>query len=95
MLKFNKEVRYLVQLKQKFLALLSRECGLHSARVESQVLSWLCSLEMRVFAIETVHRSRGSRTPRADDITLSKENLHDYLTILREDNLLKYKSSGT
>jgi RNA-directed DNA polymerase len=95
MLKFNNEIRYLVQLKQKFLALLSRECGLHSARVESQVLSWLCNLEMRVFAIETVYRSRGSKTPGVDGIVLGKENLHYYLNILREDNLLKYKSSGT
>jgi len=95
MLKFNKEIRYLVQLKQKFLALLSRECGLYSTRVESQVLSWLCNLEMRVFAIETVYRSRGNKTPGVDGVTLSKENLHYYLNILREDNLLKYKSSGT
>jgi retron-type reverse transcriptase len=94
MLKLNKEIRNLVKLKQKFLALLSRKYGLHSARVESQVLSWLCNLDMRVFAIETVYRSCRSKIPGVDGIILSKENLHYYLNILREDNLLKYKSSG-
>ena len=49
---------------------------------------------MRIFAIETVYRSRGSKTPGIDGIILSKEKLHSYLDILREDNLLQYKSSG-
>jgi hypothetical protein len=48
---------------------------------------------MRVFAIETVYRSRGSKTPGIDGVTLSKEKLHYYLNTLRENNLLKYKTS--
>jgi len=39
MLRYNREVRFLVMLKQKYLALLSRKYGLHSAQVETQVCS--------------------------------------------------------
>lgn len=94
MLKYNKRVCVLVTLKQKYLALLSSEYGLHSTRVETQVADWLSNLDMRIFAIETVYRSIGSKTPGIDGIKLSKENLLNYIDALSIDNLLEYKGSG-
>lgn len=93
MLKYDKKVRLLVNLKQKYLALLSSEYGLHSKRVEVQITSWLSNLDMRIFAIETVYRSPGSKIPGIDGIKLSKENLLSYIDILDGNNLLDYKSS--
>lgn len=49
---------------------------------------------MRIFAIETVYRSSGSKTPGIDGITLSKENLLNYLETLTTNQLLQYKASG-
>lgn len=94
MLKYSTRVRNLVELKQKYLALLSSKYNLHSTRVETQVLSWLSNLDMRIFAIETVYRSSGSKTPGIDGITLSKENLLNYLETLTTNQLLQYKASG-
>ena len=94
MLKYNKRVRLLVKQKQKYLALLSRECGLHSKRVETQVTSWLSNLDMRIFAIETVYKSSGNKTLGIDGNKLNKENLLNYIDILNVNNLLEYKCSG-
>lgn len=49
---------------------------------------------MRIFAIETVYRSPGSKTPGVDNIVLGKENLLSYLGNLTEANLLKYTPSA-
>jgi len=48
---------------------------------------------MRIFAIETVYRSHGSKTPGTDGVELSKENLLGFLDMLGVGQLLKYKSS--
>jgi len=93
MLKHSKQIRMLVVWKQKYLALLSSVYGLRSTQVESQILEWLSNLDMRIFAIETIYRSQGSRTPGVDGFLLSKENLLHQLDILTENSLLKYKSS--
>lgn len=92
MLRYNLDIRCLVVLKQKYLALLSSEYGLRSIQVESQICSWLSNLDMRIFAIETVYRARGSKTPGVDNIKLNKENLFSFLDILSVDQLLKYRS---
>nr|YP_010338942.1 putative reverse transcriptase protein [Erythrolobus coxiae]UNJ19014.1 putative reverse transcriptase protein [Erythrolobus coxiae] len=94
MLRYSKEVRSLVMLKQKYLALLSSKYNLHSTQVNLQVLSWLSNLDMRIFAIETVYRSPGSKTPGIDNVILNRENLLSFLDILKENYLLKYKTSS-
>ena len=48
---------------------------------------------MRIFAIETVYRSSGSKTLGVDNVTLDKDNLLDQLNALTEKQLLKYKAS--
>lgn len=50
---------------------------------------------MRIFAIETIYRSQGSKTPGVDGYVLSKENLLDQLNILTRNALFKYKASPT
>jgi len=92
MLKFSQQVHKLVVLRQKYLAILSQEYGLHSAQVELQVNSWVSNLDMRIFAIETVHQSIGSKTPGVNGKILIKENLLSYLLDLKENTLLKNKN---
>jgi RNA-directed DNA polymerase len=91
MLKFNKEIRTLVKKRQKYLAMLSNQYGFRSAKVIQQVDEWLTKLDLRVFAIESVYRSSGNLTPGVDNLTLKRENLIDYLEILKYNNLKHYK----
>jgi RNA-directed DNA polymerase len=91
MLKFNKEIRTLVKKRQKYLAMLSNQYGFRSATVIQQVDEWLTKLDLRVFAIESVYRSSGNLTPGVDNLTLKRENLIDYLEILKYNNLKHYK----
>lgn len=49
---------------------------------------------MRIFAIETVYRSPGSKTPGVDGNILSKENLLSHLDNLTVNHLSNYKASS-
>lgn len=91
MLKFNKEIRTLVKKRQKYLAMLSDQYGFRSATIIQQVEEWLTKLDLRVFAIESVYRSSGNFTPGVDNLILKRENLIDYLEILKYNNLKHYK----
>lgn len=91
MLKFNKEIRTLVRKRQKYLSMLSNQYGFRSVTVRQQVDEWLTKLDLRVFAIETVYRSSGNLTPGVDNSILKRENLLDYLEILKYNNLKHYK----
>ena len=91
MLEYNKDIRILVRNRQKYLALLSKEYGLRSVRVIQQVEEWLCKIDLRVFAIETVYRSSGNLTAGVDGQKLKRENLISYLDILRYNKLKFYK----
>ena len=91
MLRFNKEIRILVKQRQKYLAMLSNKYGFRSATVIRQVDEWLTKLDLRVFAIETVYRSSGNLTPGGGNSILKRENLFDYLEILKYNNLKHYK----
>jgi len=91
MLKFNKEIRTLVKKRQKYLAMLSNQYGFRSATVIQQVDEWLTKLDLRVFAVESVYRSYGNLTPGVDNLTLKRENLLDYLEMLKYNNLKHYK----
>jgi retron-type reverse transcriptase len=48
---------------------------------------------MRVFAVETVYRSKGSKTSGTDNVILKRENLLEYVNRLKFDSLLQYKYS--
>jgi len=92
MLKYGKEVRFLAALKQKYLCYLSSVHGLRSKYVEQEVCNLVNNLDLRVFAIDTVYRSRGNLTPGVDGQILNKENLLCYLDKLSSKELDKYKS---
>ena len=91
MLEYNKDIRVLVQKRQKYLALLSNEYGLRSINVMRQIEEWLCQVDLRVIAIETVYRSSGNLTAGVDDQKLKRENLINYLDILKYNKLKFYK----
>jgi len=91
MLKFNKEIQTLVKKRQKYLTMLSNRYGFRSATVIQQVDEWLTKLDLRVFAIESVYRSSGNFTPGVDNLILKRENLINYLEILKYNNLKHYK----
>ena len=48
---------------------------------------------MRVLAVETVHRSRGNRSPGIDGVILTRENLLSHVNALSFNQLFKYKAS--
>mmetsp|Transcript_11895 Transcript_11895/g.22892 ORF Transcript_11895/g.22892 Transcript_11895/m.22892 type:complete len:798 (-) Transcript_11895:108-2501(-) len=91
MLKYNKDVYLLVKKRQKYLALLSNQYGLRSTNVMQQIEEWLCQVDLRVMAIETVYRSSGNLTAGVDDQKLKRENLISYLNVLRHNKLKFYK----
>lgn len=91
MLRYNKDIRILVQKRQKYLALLSNRYGLRSINVMRQIEEWLCQVDLRVMAIETVYRSSGNLTAGVDDQKLKRENLINYLDILKYNKLKFYK----
>lgn len=91
MLEHNKDVHILVKKRQKYLALLSNRYGLRSINVMRQVEEWLCQVDLRVIAIETIYRSFGNLTPGVDGQKLKRENLINYLDILKYNKLKFYK----
>jgi len=92
MLKFNKEIKFLVKKRQKYLALLSNQYGLRSIIVMRQVEEWLCQADLRVLAIETVYRSRSNLTAGVDNEVLKRKNLINYFDILKHNKLKFYNS---
>lgn len=90
MLSYNKDIRSLVKNRQKYLSLLSNQYGLRSTVVMQQVDEWLCKVDLRVMAIESVYRSSGNLTPGVDGLKLQQENLIGYLDILKYNNLKKF-----
>jgi len=92
MLEYNKDVHILIKNRQRYLALLSNQYGLRSIKVMQQVEEWLCQVDLRVLAIETVYRSSGNLTAGVDDQILKRENLISYLDILKYNKLKFYES---
>jgi len=92
MLEYNKDVRILVKKRQKYLALLSNQYGLRSITVIRQIEEWLCQVDLRVIAIETVYRSSGNLTAGVDSQILKRENLISYLDMLKYNELKFYES---
>jgi len=92
MLEYNKDVRILVKKRQKYLALLSNQYGLRSITVIRQIEEWLCQVDLRVIAIETVYRSSCNLTAGVDSQILKRENLISYLDMLKYNELKFYES---
>lgn len=92
MLEYNKDIRALVKKRQKYLALLSSQYGLRSIMVMQQIEEWLCQVDLRVIAVETVYRSPGNLTAGVDNQKLKRENLINYLNTLKYNESKLYKS---
>lgn len=95
MLKYPKLIYELLELKQKYLSMLSLEYRFNSAIVNTQMTEWLCSLVLRIIAVETVYRSAGAKTPGLDGMLLNSKNLLSFMNNLTFQYLLKkYKPSA-
>ena len=57
-----------------------------------QLEEWLCKIDLRVSAIETVYRARGNLTAGVDNLILKRENLINYLGVLKHNKLKYYKT---
>merc|ERR1711862_992479 len=57
MLYYSKDIAILVGKRQKYLAMLSNQYGLHSTTVKLQIKDWLSNLDLRIIAIEKVYRN--------------------------------------
>jgi retron-type reverse transcriptase len=89
MLKYPKLIYELLELKQKYLSMLSLEYKFNSKIVNNQITEWICSLVLRIVAIETVYRSTGAKIPGIDGILLNSKNLVSFLNNLTFQYLLK------
>lgn len=92
MLTYNNEISNLIVLRQRYLALLSRIYGLRSVQVKERIQAWLSKIDLRVFAIETVYRSKANGTPGVDNVILDRRNLLTFLKFLTIRELKNYKS---
>jgi len=88
MLKYPKEIYEILELTQKYLSMLSLENGFKSKIVDKQMSQWVCSLVYKIVAIEKVYRSKGSKIPGVDGITLNSKNLISFINNLKFQNLL-------
>lgn len=89
----NSDVSQLVFLRQKYIANLSKQYGMYAAEVRSFFIESITRLEMRLFAIEQVHRSAGSRIPGIDGVILTCKNKLFFLEKLKFNVLNKYQGS--
>jgi hypothetical protein len=67
-------IRELVNLRQKYLAMLSKLYGYNSKITQVELLNFLTQIDMRGFAIDSLLRSRGSKTAGIDNVLLTKAN---------------------
>ena len=86
-------IKELVALRQKYLAKLSKLYGYNSKIIQTELLNFLTQIDMRIFAIDSLLRSKGSKTAGIDNITLTRTNVLKFLDLLTYKNLNLYKSS--
>merc|ERR1711862_506004 len=94
MLYYSKDIAILVGKRQKYLAMLSNQYGLHSTTVKLQIKDWLNNLDLRIIAIEKVYRYLSTIKLRYFQ-KLIYRNLISYLEILKYTNLNLYKLNLT
>lgn len=92
MLEYAKQILELVALRQKYLALLSSKYGIRSKCVENQIQDWLTRLDLRVYAIESVHRAKRNLRVGLDEFVLKRKHLLAQLNYLKFNELLFFKS---
>jgi len=93
MLRLSKEINQIIKLKQRFMALLSYRSNFDSTIVMFWLNEWMCGLDCRIYAIESVYRSKGNRSPGVDGVKLDKDLLITFLSKLKRSNLQRYVAS--
>ena len=86
-------IRELVTLRQEYLAKLSKLYGYNSKITQIELLNFLTQIDMRIFAIDSLLRSKGSKTAGIDNVRLTKDNALGFLDLLIYKKLKVYKSS--
>jgi len=86
-------IRELVTLRQEYLAKLSKLYGYNSKITQIELLNFLTQIDMRIFAIDSLLRSKGSKTAGIDNVILTKDNALGFLDLLIYKKLKVYKSS--
>lgn len=89
--KYAKQIFELVASRQKYLALLSSEYGIHSKYVKNQLHDWLTRLDLRVYAIESVYQYKKNLTARSSEFVFKRERLLAQLNCLKFNELFFYK----
>ena len=93
MSKYGILIRELVTLRQKYLAKLSKLYGYNSKITQMELLNFLTQIDMRIFAIDSLLRSKSSKTAGIDNVILTKDNALEFLDLLTYKKLKVYKSS--
>ena len=83
----------LVTLRQKYLAKLSKLYGYNSKITQIELLNFLTQVDMRIFVIDSLLRSKESKTAGIDNVILTKHNALGFLDLLAYKKLKVYKSS--
>nr|AYR06677.1 hypothetical protein [Rhodogorgon sp.] len=91
-LKYERDIYALVQLRQRYFILLSRKYGLRAIQIEKQWYSWIGSLDMRIFSIGLIYRLRNKFIYGIHKLFFKKRNLLILLPNLKISNLLSYKN---
>jgi retron-type reverse transcriptase len=86
-------IKELVTLRQKYLAKLSKLYGYNSKITQTELLNFLTQIDMRIFAIDLLLRSKGSKTSGSDNVTLTNNNALGFLDLLTYKKLKVYKSN--
>jgi len=87
-------IKELVTLRQKYLAKLSKLYGYNSKITQTELLNFLTQIDMRIFAIDSLLRSKGSKTAGIDNVILTRGNALEFLDLLTYKKLKLYKSSS-
>jgi len=86
-------IKELVFLRQKYLAKLSKLHGYNSKITQLEVLNFLTQIDMRIFAVDSLLRSKGSKTAGIDHVILTRYNALEFLDLLTFKKLKVYKAS--
>ena len=86
-------IRELVTLRQKYLAKLSKTYGYNSKITQTELSNFLTQIDMRVFAIDSLLRSKGSKTSGIDNVVLTRSNALEFMNLLTRKALKSYNTN--
>jgi len=90
MLNYTRNINIIVKNRQKYLSLLSKQYGLRSTKVIRQVNKWLCQVDLRITAIESIYSLLNNFSLHNSDLKLKQKNLINYFNISKYNNLKRF-----